>query len=52
MFNILSRKLFGNNYKKLITSVVIAGAVYMGLSGLEYKIAIAHKILMLINCGF
>ena len=52
MFNILSRKLFGNNYKKLITSVVIAGAVYMGLSGLEYKIAIAHKILMLINIFF
>ena len=49
MFEIMSRKLFGQRCRKLIRSVMIGIFIYTGLSNLEQNIPVAHSVLMLIN---
>lgn len=52
MFKILSIKLFGKKYEKIIKSLLICIIVYAGLSGLEQNIPVAHSIIMFINLVF
>ena len=52
LFNAFSKKLFGDRYRKLLTSAFICFMVYMGISSAEYHIAIAPSILFLMSAVF
>lgn len=52
LFNAFSKKLFGDRYRKLLTSALICFMAYMGISSAEYHIAIAPTILFLMSAVF
>ena len=52
LFNAFSKKLFGDRYRKLLTSAFICFMVYMGISSAEYHLAIAPSILFLMSAVF
>lgn len=52
MLKIMSRKLFGKKYEKILKSIMVCTIIYCGLSNLHYNIAVAHSVLMIINLTF
>ena len=52
MFKILSKKVFGAKGENILVSLISSIILYSGLSLLEYKIDVAHRVMMLINMFF
>lgn len=52
MFKILSRKLFGKNFSRLLTSLLISAIIYIGLCQIGYNISVSSQVLSFINLFF
>lgn len=52
MFEVLGRKLLGEKGKSAIRSVIVAYAVYLGLSNLDYKVNVSLRVLLFTNLFF
>lgn len=47
MYEILSRKLLGERYRSVIKSIIIAGILAGGLSGIDVKLNLAQSVLII-----
>lgn len=52
MFKILSRKLFGKNFSKLFTSLLVSVIIYLSLSQIGYNISVTPQVLAFTNLCF
>lgn len=52
MLKILSRKLFGKNFNKLFSSLLISVIIYFALSQLDHKVVVSSQVLIFINIFF
>lgn len=52
LFNAFSKKLFGERYRKLLTSVLICFMVYSGVTSAEYHLSVAPTVLFLMSAVF
>ena len=52
MFEVLSPKLFGKKYEKVIKSIIASIIIFFGMSEIDYSITMSQKVLLFTDLFF